>query len=112
MLKAPAAITLRNTSSMFGRCEGKMMMADKILEVETHMGVCNIEPNRAGVQVTCILGEVRQGVLVITEVLGKGGAVEDLGYLLHHKGDQLAGLLITFGHPPIVGEVADLETGL
>ena len=74
------------------------------------MGVCNIKPDCAGVRVTCILGEAGQRILVITEVLGKGRRVEDLGYLIHHEGNQLACLLVAFGSQPVVGEVTDLET--
>ena len=84
---------------------------NKVSKIETRAGICNIKPDRAGVRVTCILGEARQRILVVTEVLGKGRRVEDLGNLIHCEGDQLARLLITFGRQPIVREVTDLETG-
>ena len=115
MPKAPAPVTLGNTSTAFGRSENKTMTAvhegaaDEVSEVETHAGVCNIEPDRAGVRVTCILGESRQGVLVIVEVLSERGDVEDLGDLIYHEGNQFACFLVAFKHQPVVGEVADLE---
>ena len=102
MSKMPAAVTLGNTGTTFGRSENETMavihkgMADEVLKVETRMGVCNVKPNCAGVRVTCILGESRQRVLVITEVLGEGGGVEDLGHLIHREGNQFAGLLVAF----------------
>ena len=78
MPEAPAAITLGNAGTMFSRSEDETVTtihkgtADKVLKVETRVGVCNINPNCADVRVTCILEESGQGVLVITEVLGKG----------------------------------------
>ena len=63
MPKAPAPVTLGNASTTFSRSENETMMAvhegaaDEVSEVETRAGVCNIEPDRAGVRVTCILGE-------------------------------------------------------
>ena len=102
---------------MFGRSEDETMMAihkqatDKVSEIETCTGVSNINPDRAGIRVSRILGESGQGVFVISEILGKGGAVKDRGYLLHHERDQLASLLVVFGRQPVIGKVADLETG-
>ena len=69
--------------------------ANEVSKVETRTGVCNVKPNHAGIRVTCILGESGQGVLVVTEVPGKRGGVEDLGHLVHCEGHQFAGLLIT-----------------
>ena len=66
MPEMPAAITLGNACATFGRSEDETMtaihegVADKVSQVETHVGVCNVKPNRAGVRVTCILGESRQ----------------------------------------------------
>ena len=59
--------------------------------------------------VACILGESEQGILIVTEVLGKRESVKDLGHLIHYEGNQFAGLLITFKRQPIVAEVANLE---
>ena len=115
MPKVPAAITLGDASLMFGRREDETMTAihkggaHKVLKVETCTGVCNIKSDRAGVRVACILGELGQEVLIVTEVLGERRGIEDLGDLVHHEGDQFASLLLVFGRQTVVGEVAYFE---
>ena len=118
MPELPAAIALGNASTTFGRSKDETMtavherVADEVSKVETRTGVCNVKPDRAGVGVTCILGEACQRVLIITEVLDKRGDVEDLGYLFHREGDQLARLLVTFRRQTIIRKVTYLEAGL
>ena len=79
MPKAPAAIALGNTCTTFGRSEDETMTAihegaaDEVSKVETRVGVCDVDPNRAGVRVTCILGESGQRVLVVSEVFVEYG---------------------------------------
>ena len=115
MPESPTAIALRNAGSTFCRSEDETIAAihkraaDKVSKVETHTGVCNVDPDRAGIGVTCILGESGQRVLVISEILGEGGGVEDLGHLIHREGNQFASLLVTFRRQPIIGEVAYFE---
>ena len=115
MPETPAAIALGNACATFGRSEDETMMAihegaaDEVSKVETRVGVCNVEPNRASVRVTCILGESRQRVLVISEVFGEGGGVEDLGHLIHCEGNQFASLLVAFRCQPIVGKITYFE---
>ena len=93
MPEAPAVITLGNASLTFGRSKDETMttvyegVANKVSKVEIRTGVCNVKPDRAGVRVTHILGESWQGVLIVMEVLGKGRAIGNLGYLIHHEGD-------------------------
>ena len=118
MPEAPAAVALGNASATFGRSKDETMTAihegaaDEVSKVETRAGVCNVDPNRAGVRVACILGESGQGVLVVTEVSGEGGGVEDLGHLVHREGDQFASLLVAFRCQPVVGKITYLEAGL